>query len=114
MTLEDLVAHYPHVPVEQQIRFLSRLAAELTVWARGTYEAGTDCVVDPPRLRQFNEFQHQVTGQLVKLIGGQEDRYPDDVFAATIAEAAREVQCARAMVGVFQHALPRAAVAPTD
>jgi len=44
--------------------FLAVLAHELTVSARGTYEVGTDGVLQPEMLRRFNELQHRVTGSL--------------------------------------------------
>ncbi len=45
-------------------RFLAVLAHELTVSARGTYEVGTDGVLEPEVLRGFNEIEHRVTGSL--------------------------------------------------
>jgi hypothetical protein len=44
--------------------FLAVLAHELTVSARGTYEVGTDGVLEPEVLRGFNEIEHRVTGSL--------------------------------------------------
>ncbi|HEY5047033.1 MAG TPA: hypothetical protein VII49_03310 [Rhizomicrobium sp.] len=48
----------------KKARFLARLAHELTVCSRGTYEAGTNGVLEPEVLRDFNEIQHRVTGSL--------------------------------------------------
>ena len=42
--------------------FLARLASELTVCARDTYEVGTDRVLRPELLRAYNELIHRVTG----------------------------------------------------
>ena len=44
--------------------FLAVLAHELTVSARGTYEVGTDGVLEPEVLRGFNELEHRVTASL--------------------------------------------------
>jgi hypothetical protein len=44
--------------------FLAVLAHELTVSARGTYEVGTDGVLQPEALRAFNEMEHRVTGSV--------------------------------------------------
>ena len=52
----------------QQIRFLAHYAHELTVVSRGTYEVGTEDLADPRRLRHFNEVQHRVVGDIVKLL----------------------------------------------
>ncbi len=48
----------------EKIYFLARLAHELTVCARSTYEAGTDRVIEPCVLRGYNELQHRVTASL--------------------------------------------------
>jgi len=46
----------------QKTVLLVRLACELTICARDTYEVGTDRVLQPERLRAFNELLHRVTG----------------------------------------------------
>lgn len=56
----------------QKIRFLATLAHELTVCARGTYEAGTRRVLEPELLRSYNELQHRVTGSLRDYQRGKE------------------------------------------
>jgi hypothetical protein len=48
----------------QKQQFLARLAHELTVRARSTYEPGTTKVLNPELLRAYNEVQHRVTGSL--------------------------------------------------
>lgn len=48
----------------QKAQFLAVLAHELTVCARGTYEAGTMRVLQPELLRAYNELQHRVTASL--------------------------------------------------
>jgi hypothetical protein len=48
----------------ESLILLARIAHELTVCARGTYEAGTTNVLEPSVLRAFNELQHRVTGSL--------------------------------------------------
>jgi hypothetical protein len=52
------------LPEEAEVAFLSRLAHELTVCARSTYEAGTENISEPKVLRAYNELQHRVTGSL--------------------------------------------------
>lgn len=41
--------------------FLARLAHVLTVYARDTYEVGTERVLQPEMLRAYNELLHRVT-----------------------------------------------------
>ncbi|WP_155931325.1 MULTISPECIES: hypothetical protein [Methylosinus] len=46
-----------------RIAWCGRAILALTILARGTYLAGTDDVVDPPRLRRFNELTHRIAGR---------------------------------------------------
>lgn len=49
---------------DRKVKFLARLAHELTVCARDTCETGTDKVLQPEPLRHYNEIQHRVTASL--------------------------------------------------
>ncbi len=49
---------------QQKIELLSLLAQEVTVCARGTYEAGTEKVLEPELLRAYNELLNRITGSL--------------------------------------------------
>jgi hypothetical protein len=50
---------------EAKTAFLARMAHTLTICARGTYEIGTDNVLNPQILRAYNELLHQVTGSIL-------------------------------------------------
>jgi hypothetical protein len=82
---------------EQQIQFLARLAFDLTVHARGTYEPGTPQLEDAARMREFNEFQHRVSSQLLSLLLHRKDRYPDDVFAQLLWACAEATEAKAAL-----------------
>jgi hypothetical protein len=49
---------------------LARIAFELTICARDTYEAGTENVLDPRLLRAYNELLHRVTSAVVSHLSG--------------------------------------------
>ena len=102
MSIGDLVARFGLMSSEQQISFLSRLAADITLWARDTYEAGTDNVLDPQRLRSFNEFQHRVASQLLHMLERDAKRYPPDVFATMLVDYAAELHCERSLLKAFE------------
>src|SRR5215213_4083506 len=102
MTDSEFISHYCSASSEQQIHFLGRLAAVVTVCARETYEGGTDNVINPPLLRSYNEFQHKITGQLVHLIEGDLKRYSDETFSQIVMEYARELRCENAMMRIWQ------------
>src|SRR6266536_1365703 len=102
MSVNDIISQFPRLAIEQQIHFLAHLTAELTVWARGTYEVGTERVSDPVRLRAFNEFQHRMLGHLRNLIDGENERYPDDVVAQMLVDYARGLDCEAALLITWQ------------
>jgi hypothetical protein len=60
-----MIQHFDALSEEETILLLARLAHELTVAARGTYEVGTENILDPVALRAYNEVQHRITGSLI-------------------------------------------------
>jgi hypothetical protein len=63
----------------ERTQWLARFVAALTVAARDTYEVGGDDIVDPKRMRRFNELIHRAVNQLRHQLHGDLG-YPDDVF----------------------------------
>jgi hypothetical protein len=63
---------------------LARIAFELTLSARHTYEAGTENVLDPQGLRAYNELLHRVTSAVVSHLSGT-----DGISLETILEMIR-------------------------
>jgi hypothetical protein len=55
-----------------RVLFLARLAHLLTICARDTYEVGTEDVLDPRRLRAYNEVLHRVTASVVSHLRREE------------------------------------------
>src|SRR5215472_9237066 len=49
------------LPANVKAVLLARLANELTICARDTYEVGTERVLQPEVLRAYNELLHRVT-----------------------------------------------------
>lgn len=71
---------------EAKIRFLARLGFEITIAGRGSYEAGTEDLVDPRLLRRINETLHRVTSFLLHVLRGS--CWPDfDTSVATLVLA---------------------------
>jgi hypothetical protein len=50
------------INTSNDLPYLARLAHNLTVCARSTYEPGTDNVLESNTLRAYNELLHRVTG----------------------------------------------------
>jgi hypothetical protein len=89
---------------------LLRLAHELTIIARDTYDQESDGVTNPSRLRSINEIQHRTIGFVLALMTNNPNRYPDDVLVQIIldhpedAELQRQLQ--EEMDRILSHAVP--------
>ena len=67
------------------------------------------------KLLAVNELLHLVSGQLSHLVGGDDERYPGDVFADILLEAAEIGRCEWELVQAFEWssaALPAMSQAP--
>lgn len=80
MDKNNVLELYSSESREWQIKFLSRLAHQITIFARDTYEFDSDSLSNPVQLRCINEIMHRIIGQQFKLIMNDNGRYPDDVF----------------------------------
>jgi len=83
-----IVQSYVSADRETKLRRLSKTAYFFSMLGRETYEAGTENVIDPPRLRLINEAQHRMIDQLMQMLI-EAECYPDDVFAKIIADQFR-------------------------
>jgi hypothetical protein len=77
---------------EDKMDVLARLAHELTVLARDTYDLESDGVVTPSRLRIINEVQHRIMGFLIALMTKNPNRYPDDIFMQIILDHPEDLE----------------------
>lgn len=86
---------------------LARLAHELTICARTTYEVGTENVLEPQVLRSYNELLHRVTAAVREHVVGKES-----FSLQTILEMVREFGGEHNRVGEIESALNRAMPQP--
>jgi hypothetical protein len=93
MTEQEFKSRFKTFSAGDQALFLVRLAADLTVEARGTYIPQSEDVSDPSRLRMFNEAQHRILFQALHLLQRDSDRYPDDVFADVVWDYLIALDC---------------------
>ena len=84
MNFNEFTDFYSHLDEQEQSRFLSHLAYELTIAARDAYAPENDSITDPARLKAVNELIHVLIGQQVKLLTQETKRYPDSVFSKTL------------------------------
>ncbi len=86
MDTARLVDEFRGLPPTSQIETLVRLAYELTIVGRDTYETASLELRHPQRLRSLNELQHRVTSHVLALLAADPGRYPDEVLASIILE----------------------------
>jgi hypothetical protein len=82
---DDEVQAFGLLAQADRAQWLARLAAALTVAARDTYEVGGDDVLDPKRMRRFNELTHRTVNQLRHQLAGDHG-YPDDLFLSMVID----------------------------
>jgi hypothetical protein len=91
------------LPRADRTAVLARLAYELTICARTTYEVGTENVLEPQVLRSYNELLHCVTAAVREHVLGT-----DGYTLETILEMVREFGTRHHRVGAVNFALDRA------
>lgn len=64
--METLMPHIESLSHDARTALLARIAYELTICGRDTYEVGTDNVLEPRLLRAYNELLHRVTAAVVQ------------------------------------------------
>lgn len=104
-----LTAEFQSLPQASQIEALVRLAYQLTLVGRDTYQASSLDLRHPDRLRCLNEIQHRVTSHVLALLTGDPHRYPDDVLASIILDQAHP-EVGRQVAAAFARSLPSEAV----
>ncbi len=101
MTKGEVKQAFVGMQPDQQVRVLSLLALNVTVAARSAYPGQVEEHLVAGKLRAFNEVLHTVSGQIVHLIAGDSNRYPDDMFIDALFELAQEGDCEQDLVDAF-------------
>ena len=109
MNTDSLVADFRRLPHAAQVEALVRLAHELTIVGRDTYEAASLGLRHPHRLRALNEVQHRVTSHVLALLAADPARYPDEVLASIILEQ-EDPEMRRQVAAAFARSLSPPAV----
>ena len=102
MDIAEAIAYFSALNFEDQAGFLAGLAHELTIVARDTYEAGTENLTYPGRMRAVNEIQHRLTAFLAALLRGDPKRYPDDILVRILLEHSRDAVLERQLAEAFR------------
>ncbi len=88
MDVNEAVSLYCSKSEAEQVKFLSRLSHQITIFARDTYEFESDSLSDPIKLRSINEMMHRILGQQFDLLLSNTSRYPDGTFIEILFEMA--------------------------
>lgn len=102
MTIEAIKNYFSALRVKEKIYFLSLLAHDITVSARGAYPGGTQTEEVIKKLCTMNEIEHNVTGQLVAMLANEDRRYPDETFIDILFEKARDGDCEEDLIAAFK------------
>jgi hypothetical protein len=74
-------------------------------WAR-FYEAGTEAVSDPERLRRLNELLHRIADHNLAVLGDDERRRPDEVFLQILFEDLPSLGMSEELFGRLMYTRP--------
>jgi hypothetical protein len=106
MTPQDCEKLLSTLSVAEQSRLLALVGHELTILGRFAYEFQGPGVTDPRMLRDLNEIQHRLHGQLFSLLHRQRpDFSPDLLTSWLLAEDKPHLQKGLALA--FERAVQR-------
>jgi hypothetical protein len=92
------------LPQDKKILFLSLLAHEITIGARGAYPEQVEKDEDTNKLVTFNELQHNITSQVAHMLAKDDKRYPDEVLIDILFEKAQTGGCGSDLIVAFDFA----------
>ncbi|NJO15537.1 MAG: hypothetical protein HC877_07270 [Thioploca sp.] len=75
----------------QKIIWLSKLLFIISMFARDTYQVGTDQVERANELRKYNELLHRIATFQLEIATEKSIRKPDEQFFLMLAEAVDEI-----------------------
>lgn len=81
---------YESLNKDQRVLWLSHLLFLVSMFARDTYEVGTESVDKPETLRRFNELLHRISSKQLDVILNRKGM-PDDQFFGMLAMGVDEV-----------------------
>jgi hypothetical protein len=90
---------------ETKNAFLAKVAFELTIRGRDTYESETSGVSAPNRLRALNEVMHRLTKRIFKRISGNDD-WDETEFWKALTEISACGGCLADLVASAEAASP--------
>jgi hypothetical protein len=102
MSKAEIKSRFLALEPDCKVPFLSTLGHNLTVCARSAYDGDLHLDEANKRLRGFNELLHTITGQLLKLVTEDSDRYPDDTFIDILFERGQNDQCETDLARSFE------------
>lgn len=111
MNDSSLVQAFVNCSCAEKVSLLLRLAHELTIIARDTYDRDSDGLTNPVRTRTINEVQHRVLSFLISLRENKIYRYPDDVLVRIVVDHPEDIELQRQLQEVFSRIVSQVAAA---
>ncbi len=102
MTANEAKSEFVEMVSDRKMRMLALLAHNLTICARSAYLPEIGEVSARKRLHALNELLHVVTGQLMHMVAGDANRYPDNVFMDILREKAQIGHCEADLLQALQ------------
>lgn len=81
------LTRFRSMELPQQLMWFAKLLFLLTMFARETYEPGTQGVAGPEQLRLYNELVHRTASQQLRTARADDERMPDKVFFQLVKES---------------------------
>ncbi len=101
MTQGEVKSKFISLQPEQQLFLLALLAHNVTIAARSACVGPVEVQLIAEKLRAFNEVLHTITGQLMNLMLGKPNRYPNDEFIDALFEKAQHGDCGKDLIDAF-------------
>ena len=107
----SLVQAFINCSCAEKVSLLLRLAHELTIIARDTYDRESEGLTNPVRMRQINEVQHRVLSFLIALGENNLNRYPDDILVGIIVDHPEDIELQHQLQWAFSRIMSQVTAA---
>jgi hypothetical protein len=84
-------SQFANLDQSQKVLWLSKLLFVISMFARETYQVGTNDVDAPEDLRQFNELIHRASSYQLEIALGKAGGMPDEQFFMMLSDVVDEL-----------------------
>src|SRR4051812_3484461 len=102
MTTYEIKPQFLAMPADRRTRLLSMVAYNLTVCARAASLPEVQDSTARRKLLGLNELLHLIAAQVMHLVKGDQERYPDDKLMDILLETAEMKHCEGELAQAFE------------